>query len=454
MVGILCHVGVSSDRLGRHRSEQVLCVDAGFLKGEWEGVMLIATFKDANNTSVHLATVICDKENSDNYSFLYALMRKNSYMEEVLDSDKTTIYTDQHQSHSSALYLHAGHAVWKWCLRHLITNLDQEVGQAVNGWIFHAARCPTAQQFHDIMEKHVKPTKPIAFAGLMALDLKRWAFHAGSADTVIGDQTTSNPVEQNMSMVGAQARALEPYRLVFSVLDKTSLKCAERAALRDHTEEKFTPFASRAARQHHWERLVLCPEARTVLRQQGAPTVQRRRQRELHVLHVPVPSPVADPLLRPLEKSDEVMNLIDKAYQLDTYRGMYDDERFMVQLPVPDELTRDPTMLPPRSVLGMAGRPKGKKRVKRIPSRGETNASSSFNVPLSQGNPALSQGAPPSRRERWEYPPCRRAGASRMERPPCPRAAGGRWAAAVRLEQPPLSDFVIRVVRREGNPLS
>ena len=86
------------------------------------------------------------------------------------------------------------------------------------------------------------------------------------------------------------------------------------------------------------------------------------------------------------------MNLIDKAYQLDTYRGMYDDERFIVQLPVPDELTRDPNMLPPRPVLGKAGRPKGNKRVKRIPSRGETNASSSFIVPTSQGNPALSQG--------------------------------------------------------------
>ena len=98
--------------------------------------MLIATFKDANNTLVHLATVICDKENIDNYSFLYALMRKNSCMEEVLDSDKTTIYTDQHQSHSSALYLHARHAVWKWCLRHLITNLDQEVGQVSSISVF------------------------------------------------------------------------------------------------------------------------------------------------------------------------------------------------------------------------------------------------------------------------------------------------------------------------------
>lgn len=116
--------------------KKVLCVDAGSLKGEWEGVMLIATFKDANNTLLHLSKVICDKEISDNYSFLYALMRKNSYMEEVLDSDKTTIYTDQHQSHAYALNLHARNAMWKWCLRLLITNLDQQVGQVSSISVF------------------------------------------------------------------------------------------------------------------------------------------------------------------------------------------------------------------------------------------------------------------------------------------------------------------------------
>ena len=48
--------------------------------------MLMATFKDANITLVHLATVICDRENSDNYSWLYKLMKKNADMESVLDS--------------------------------------------------------------------------------------------------------------------------------------------------------------------------------------------------------------------------------------------------------------------------------------------------------------------------------------------------------------------------------
>lgn len=91
--------------------------------------MLLATFKDANNTLVHLATVICDKENSDNYSFLYGLMKKNSHMESVLNSNKTSIYTDQHKSHAPALATHARNAIWKWCLRHLMGNLEQQVGQ-------------------------------------------------------------------------------------------------------------------------------------------------------------------------------------------------------------------------------------------------------------------------------------------------------------------------------------
>ena len=76
----------------------------------------------------------------------------------------------------------------------------------MNSCIFHAARAPNKRKFEEIMEIHVKPTKPMAFQALMALDRKRWTFYAGPEDTVIGDQTTSNPVEQNMSMIGAEVQ--------------------------------------------------------------------------------------------------------------------------------------------------------------------------------------------------------------------------------------------------------
>ena len=42
-----------------------------------------------------------------------------------------------------------------------------------------------------------------------------------------------------------------------------------------------------------------------------------------------------------LGKADDVFNLFNKAYQLDTYRGVYEDERFDVRLPVPGELAVD-----------------------------------------------------------------------------------------------------------------
>lgn len=69
------------------------------------------------------------------------------------------------------------------------------------------------------METHVKPTKPIAFEALMALDRTKWTMHAGPPDTVIGDQTTSNPVEQNMNMIGAEVGSFLSSSLVEVPLD-------------------------------------------------------------------------------------------------------------------------------------------------------------------------------------------------------------------------------------------
>lgn len=104
-------------------------MDAGHLKGEWKGVMLVATCKDANNTLVQVATVVCDKENADNYTWLYKMMKKNAEMKVLLDSPKTTIFTDQHLSHAPAINYEAGNCQWRFCLRHIISNLTQKVGE-------------------------------------------------------------------------------------------------------------------------------------------------------------------------------------------------------------------------------------------------------------------------------------------------------------------------------------
>ena len=102
---------------------QFLQVDAVHLKGEWNGVVLVATAKDTNNTLVLVAFAICDKENASNYCFLLTEMKKNPHMAALLSSTGITIYSDEHQSISAALKAHASRCIHRLCLHHLIKNL-------------------------------------------------------------------------------------------------------------------------------------------------------------------------------------------------------------------------------------------------------------------------------------------------------------------------------------------
>ena len=49
---------------------QVFSIDAAHLKGDWNGVILMLSFKDADNNNIHVATAVCPKENADSYSYL------------------------------------------------------------------------------------------------------------------------------------------------------------------------------------------------------------------------------------------------------------------------------------------------------------------------------------------------------------------------------------------------
>ncbi|CAM9953116.1 unnamed protein product, partial [Pylaiella littoralis] len=248
--------------------------------------------------------------------------------------------------------------------------------QTVNGWIFHAARAPNETQFENIMEINLKPFKPAAYNALMAFDRKRSAHHAGPADTVIGDQTTSNPVEQNMSMIGAEARKLTPYGLAIAILEKTAQKMAERAELRIGRADRLTPFA---AQQYKYALHILLPSLSATNKHIIQQTRTEQQQRRVTASFAAVRCWLG--LHDELDKQDELLALVDSAYHLATYRAVYADERFEVQLSVSEELVVDTTMLPPYQVEGRAGRPaRGPAQSKRFRGRGGKNALSSFNV--------------------------------------------------------------------------
>ena len=82
---------------------QVVSMDAGHLKGSWNGVMYILSMKDSNNHIIHVATVLADKENETNCRCLLDQTCKNEVMKTLLTSGTATFYTDSHRGSPPAL---------------------------------------------------------------------------------------------------------------------------------------------------------------------------------------------------------------------------------------------------------------------------------------------------------------------------------------------------------------
>ncbi|CAB1114729.1 unnamed protein product [Ectocarpus sp. CCAP 1310/34] len=99
-----------------------LQVDGGHMKGTWKGMVLVAAGKDTNNNLVLVAFVICDKENSTNYEFLFSEMKKNVHLKAPLESPLTTIYSDENNGIKSAIEIEASDIIHRLCCKHLANN--------------------------------------------------------------------------------------------------------------------------------------------------------------------------------------------------------------------------------------------------------------------------------------------------------------------------------------------
>ena len=96
-------------------------MDAGHLKGSWNGVMYILSMTNSNNKLIHVATVLADKENETNYRFLLDQTCKNELMRTLLTFGQATFYTDGHRGSPPPLTKVVRLAPVRTCLRHLIT---------------------------------------------------------------------------------------------------------------------------------------------------------------------------------------------------------------------------------------------------------------------------------------------------------------------------------------------
>ena len=114
---------------------QIVSMDGGHLKGEWNGVMLTLSCKDANNTIIHVATIIGPKENADLYQALLRTCKKNQQLKEFLEDSMTTYFTDGHKGSPAALKREGGDAQQRLCLKHITGNLTEKIGSV-------STKCP------------------------------------------------------------------------------------------------------------------------------------------------------------------------------------------------------------------------------------------------------------------------------------------------------------------------
>ncbi|CAN0429040.1 unnamed protein product [Pylaiella littoralis] len=356
---------------------KVVAIDAGHLKGSWNGVMYIFSMKDSNKI-IHVSTVLANKENETNYRFFFDQTCKNDHMKTLLTSGTVTFFTDGHRGSPPALAKVVPMAPVRTCLRHLLTNTQmRKMGTDYSAAVYKAAKMPNKVLFDEAMApiKKLFPGNYDAF--LTSCPLKTWTHHANNSELVLQDSTTSNCAESTIHAVGAQARALNPFHLMATIAEQTVGKLATNADLKKNSSDVLVPFAEKYienGRMLSLKKTVLHEGLGVYLVQEHGKSMLGNR---LKILEMPganrgdgrlectscTPSswrlPCCDLLavLRNIDRLDATMAFVNTGYTLAYYREAHSDPRFPGSLPIWSELEKG-NLLPPRPMKGQAGAPK------------------------------------------------------------------------------------------------
>ncbi|XP_073133702.1 uncharacterized protein [Henckelia pumila] len=97
---------------------KVVCIDGTFLKGKYDGVLLVATAQDGNHHQFPIAWGVVDKESSESWSCFLSRLKII-----VEDDDELVIISDRHQgiiNVVASLYNRAHHV---FCMWHMSQNI-------------------------------------------------------------------------------------------------------------------------------------------------------------------------------------------------------------------------------------------------------------------------------------------------------------------------------------------
>ena len=115
-------------------ASQIVCVDARYLKGEYESIVLVMATRDSDNKLVMTTFAIVSKENADGYVYPFREAKKNPEVAAFLDNLETAIYADGHKESPTTLSEELPLSQFRTCTKHLLGNLKKGI-ESVRGYL-------------------------------------------------------------------------------------------------------------------------------------------------------------------------------------------------------------------------------------------------------------------------------------------------------------------------------
>ncbi|XP_062114511.1 uncharacterized protein LOC133825611 [Humulus lupulus] len=147
-------------------------LDGCFLKGYCKGILLAAIGIDAENSMFPIAYAICEKENTETWTWFLTLLKED--LSEV-DHRNFTMISDRQKGLSNALSTLFEGAEIRFCMRHLHSNFKKEFPSLLlKQKLWACARASTPEEFKRKMAE-LKGVNEKAFDWLMKKSPSEWS---------------------------------------------------------------------------------------------------------------------------------------------------------------------------------------------------------------------------------------------------------------------------------------
>nr|XP_023873083.1 uncharacterized protein LOC111985661 [Quercus suber] len=160
---------------GFRHCRPVISIDATHLYGKYKGKLLIAMATDSNNEVFPLAFTIVESESTETWGWFLACL-----LSRVTDRTNLCIISDRHHGIQSCFddttrgYLQAPLAYHRYCIRHLVSNVNTNFNSVVlKNLVWKAATVNQVRKFENTMDC-IKNVNPDAYDYLNNVGFKKW----------------------------------------------------------------------------------------------------------------------------------------------------------------------------------------------------------------------------------------------------------------------------------------